>query len=67
MSPTNEVINQYIIDRDFDAVTLDQLHLYRGNAHSWAKTGSRKACKDWKVSKEFGNEEAKKNVREGRC
>ena len=67
VSPTNEIINQYIIDRDFDAVTLDQLHLVRGNAHSWAKNGSRKACKDWKVSKEFGNEEAKKKVREWRC
>ena len=67
VSPTNEIINQYIIDRDFDAVTLDQLHLSRGNAHSWDKNGSRKACKDWKVSKEFGNEEAKKNVREWRC
>ena len=67
MAPSQEETDQIDIDFGFDYVDLGELHLYRGNAYSWLDNTGRKACKDWKISKKYGNKDAQKNVREWRC
>ena len=67
IAPSQEETDQIDIDFGFDYVDLGELHFYRGNAYSWLDKTGRKACKDWKISKKYGNEDAKRNVREWRC
>ena len=67
IAPSQEETDKLEIERDFDYLDLGELHFYRGNAYSWLDNTGRKACKDWKISKKYGNKDAKKNVREWRC
>ncbi len=67
LAPSQEETDQIDIDFGFDYVDLGELYFYRGNAYSWLDNTGRKACKDWKISKKYGNNDAKKNVREWRC
>ena len=67
IAPSQEETDQIDINFGFDYVDLGELHLYRGNAYSWLDKTGKKACKDWKVSKKYGNKYAQKNVREWRC
>ena len=66
-APSQEESEKYAIERDFDMITLAELHLYRGNAYSWITKDWRKACKDWKVSRKLGNKEAGVNARQWKC
>ena len=66
-APSQEESEKYEIERDFDMITLAELHLYRGNAYSWITKDWKKACKDWKVSRKLGNKEAGVNARQWRC
>ena len=67
IAPSQEEAEKYEIERDFDMITLAELHLYRGNAYSWITKDSKKACKDWKVSRKLGNKEAGVNARQWKC
>ena len=69
LAPSQEETDKLEIERGFDVfLNLGNLHLYRGNAYSWLaqnanQKNGRKACKDWKISKKYGNKEAKENLR----
>ena len=71
LAPSQEETDKLEIERGFDVfLNLGNLYLYRGNAYSWLaqhanQKNGRKACKDWKISKKYGNKEAKENLR--RC
>ena len=67
IAPSQEESEKYEIERDFDMITLAELHLYRGNAYSWITKDWKKACKDWKVSRKLGNKEAGVNARQWKC
>ncbi len=67
IAPSQEETDKLEIERNFDYLDLGELHFYRGNAYSWLDKTGRKACKDWKISKKYGNKDAQKNVREWRC
>ena len=67
IAPSQEESEKYEIERDFDMITLAELHLYRGNAYSWITKDWKKACKNWKVSRKLGNKEAGLNARQWRC
>ena len=71
LAPSQEETDKLKIERGFDLpfiIPRATLHLYRGNAYSWLaqnanQKNGRKACKDWKISKKYGNKEAKENLR----
>ena len=67
IAPPQEETDKVELDLNYDMWDLGELYLSRGNAYSWIDNTGRKACKDWKVSKSYGNKEARKNVREWKC
>ena len=67
IAPSQEETDKVELDLNYDMWDLGELYLSRGNAYSWIDNTGRKACKDWKVSKSYGNKEARKNVREWKC
>ena len=67
LAPTQESVTKLELDMDYDMISPAELYLYRGNAYSWLDKTGRKQCKDWKISKKYGNKDARKNVREWRC
>ena len=66
-SPSKTQTEQIYMDREFELLAIDELYLDRGNAYSWIDKEWRKACKDWKKAKSYGNKEAQTNYREWRC
>ncbi len=67
LAPSQEETDKFEIERNFDLIDLGKLHFWRGNAYSWFDRTGKKACKDWKISKKYGNKDAQKNAREWRC
>ena len=67
LAPTQEAVTKLELDMNYDMISPAELYLYRGNAYSWVTKNWKKACKDWKVSKKYGNKDAQTNVREWRC
>ena len=67
LAPTQEAVTKLELDMNYDMISPAELYLYRGNAYSWITKNWKKACKDWKVSKKYGNKDAQTNVREWRC
>ena len=63
MAPTQEEVEKIESDRDLDLVSPAEIYNARGNAYSFGKKWS-SACKDWKVSKKYGNKDAQKNYRD---
>ena len=55
IAPPQEETDKVELDLNFDMWDLGELYLSRGNAYSWIENTVRKACKDWKVSKSYGN------------
>lgn len=67
LAPTQEAVTNLEIDMNYDMISPAELYLYRGNAYSWISINGKKACKDWKVSRKYGNKDAQKMVRQWRC
>ena len=67
IAPDQEEVEKIELDQDVDLVTPADLYMARGNVYSWMNNKYKKACSDWKVSKKFGDEEARDNFRTSRC
>ena len=67
IAPPQEETDKVELDLNYDMWDLGELYLSRGNAYSWIDKEWKKACKDWKKAKSYGNKEAQKNYREWRC
>ena len=66
IAPSQEDVIKIELDKDINLYSPAELYLYRGDTYSWMEKWN-KACRDWKVSKKLGNEDARKSIREFRC
>ena len=65
-APPIEKTKQRNLNYDVDYLDLGDLHYWRGYSYASYLKGAwwKKSCKDWKISKKYGNEDAIKEVRE---
>ena len=66
IGPTQDEVEKIESDRDLDLITPADLYRARGNMFSWDKKWNQ-ACSDWKVSKKYGDKDARDNYREFKC
>ena len=66
IGPTQEEVEKIESYRDLDLITPADLYRARGNMFSWDKKW-KQACRDWKVSKKYGDKDARDNYREFKC
>jgi len=57
MAPSQEKAEEIELDRDFDLITNADVYTARGNIFSWMNNKLKKACSDWKVAKNYGDED----------
>ena len=67
IAPDQEEVEKIELDQDEDLISPADLYRARGNVYSWMNNKYKKACSDWKVSKELGDEDARASYREWRC
>ena len=66
IGPTQEEVEKIESDRDLDLISPADLYRARGNMFSWDKKWNQ-ACSDWKVSKKYGDKDARDNYRDFKC
>ena len=67
IAPSQEEVEKIELDQDVDLVTPADLYMARGNVYSWMNNKRKNVCKDWKVSKKLGNEDARDSFRDWKC
>ena len=67
MAPSQEYVEKLELDRDQDLISPADVYRARGNVYSWMSNKYNKACRDWKVAKKLGDEDARDNFRNFKC
>ena len=66
MAPPQEEVEKLELDRDLDLISPADVYRARGDVYSWMNN-KKKACSDWKASKNLGDEQARDNFRIFKC
>ena len=67
MAPPQEEVEKLELDRDLDLISPADVYRARGDVYSWMNNKKKKACSDWKVSKNLGDKQARDNFRNFKC